>query len=119
MGNGIACTIFGIYGENRSRPEGSGDVPGDQALVRSDVGIAPDASAGMLSVRLQHLARGRRDLASKSLLKELNQPRRPHPGTGLQLVCEFPPDAPGESALGSTGGIHQAKWRDLEIDRFP
>ena len=118
MGNGIACTNFGIYGENRSRPEGSGDVPGDQALVRSDVGIAPDASAGMLTVRLRHLARRGQDLASTPRVEAFNLPRRPSPGTDLQLVCEIPPDAPGASALGSTSGSHQAKWRDLEIDRF-
>ena len=73
MGNGIACTIFGIFGENRSRQDGSGDVPGDQTLVRSDVGIVPDASAGTLTVRLQRLARRGPDLASTPRLKAFNQ----------------------------------------------
>lgn len=106
----MACTIFGIYSENCSRPEGSGDVPGDWSPGRSEVGSAPDTSAGTLTVWPRHLAWRGRDLASKALQEELNQARRPSPGVALQLVCEIPPDAPGESALGSTSGSHQSKW---------
>lgn len=77
-----------------------------EALLRPDLSIRPDPVAGTLSVRL-HQASGA--LALKPLLEELNQTRRPCPGTGLRLIYERLPTMADELADSCVNGSSGAR----------
>ena len=91
-------------------PNGGAGAPPEQsgtartpvnAMLSSDAGIVPDASAERLTLRLVHQARRGHDLTLAPVHEELNRTRSLYPGTSLRLICEILPHDPGTGRVSA------------------